>query len=69
MPVDDTIARVISRLDPLQFQHCFLSWMTSVSQRSKGAVIALDGQVLRGSYNRDDRASAIVLLPVPMVSC
>lgn len=28
MPVDDTIARVISRLDPLQFQHCFLSWMT-----------------------------------------
>lgn len=59
MPVDDTIARVISRLDPLQFQHCFLSWMTSVSQRSNGDVIALDGKVLRGSYHRDDRASAI----------
>lgn len=59
LPVDDTIARVMSRLDPVQFQHCFLNWMQSVSARSEGAIISIDGKVLRRSYHREDRASAI----------
>lgn len=59
LPVHDTIARVISRLDPVQFQYCFLNWMAAVSKRCEGDVIALDGKVLRGSYDRDNRASAL----------
>lgn len=59
LPVHDTIARVISSLDPEQFQSCFLKWMKAVSTRTKGELIAIDGKVLRSSYNRDDRQSTI----------
>jgi len=59
LPVHDTIARVISSLDPEQFQSCFLKWMQAVSTSAKGELIAIDGKVLRSSYNRDDRQSTI----------
>ena len=53
------IARVISSLDPEQFQLCFLKWMQAVNSSAKGQLIAIDGKVLRSSYNRDDRQSTI----------
>jgi predicted transposase YbfD/YdcC len=59
LPVDDTIARVISRLNPEQFQCSFINWMRAVSSLSNGAVIAIDGKVLRRSYNPGDRASTL----------
>ena len=59
LPVHDTIARVMSSLAPEQFQACFLKWMQAVNTRSKGELIAIDGKVLRSSYNRDDRQSTI----------
>lgn len=62
LPVDDTIARVVSRLDPVQFQHYFLNWMQAVSARSEGRVIAIDGKVLRRSYHPKDRTSAIHMI-------
>ena len=30
VPADDTIARIISGIDPEQFQQCFVTWMQSV---------------------------------------
>ena len=59
LPVHDTIARVMSSLAPEQFQACFLKWMKAVNSRAKGELIAIDGKVLRSSYNRDDRQSTI----------
>lgn len=59
LPVHDTIARVMSSLAPEQFQACFLKWMQAVNTRAKGELIAIDGKVLRSSYNRDDRQSTI----------
>lgn len=59
LPVHDTIARVISSLDPEQFQSCFLKWMQAVHSSVKGELIAIDGKVLRSSYNRNDRQSTI----------
>ncbi|MFV8423387.1 ISAs1 family transposase, partial [Vibrio parahaemolyticus] len=59
LPVHDTIARVVSSIDPLEFQQCFLSWMKAVRASSEGDIIAIDGKVLRSSYNRDDRKSTI----------
>ncbi len=59
LPVHDTIARVMSSLAPEQFQACFLKWMKAVNFRAKGELIAIDGKVLRSSYNRDDRQSTI----------
>ena len=59
LPVDDTIARILSRLDPSQFQKCFIRWMKSVSAQTEGQLVAIDGKVLRSSYNRQDRLSTI----------
>lgn len=59
VPVDDTIARVISRIRPEQFNQCFVEWMQSVNRLSKGDIVAIDGKTLRGSYDRDDRLSTI----------
>ena len=59
LPVHDTIARIVSCIEPCQLQRCFVSWMRSVSKTLDGEVIAIDGKTLRGSYNRDDRKSTI----------
>ena len=59
VPVDDTIARTISRIDPEQFTACFVSWMQAVNELSGGELVAIDGKTLRGSYNREDRKSTI----------
>lgn len=59
IPVDDTIARTISRIKPEEFSTCFINWMQDVHELTKGEVIAIDGKTLRGSYNREDRNSTI----------
>jgi predicted transposase YbfD/YdcC len=50
IPSHDTIARVFSRLNPEEFQKCFLSWIQSISCFNPGEVIAIDGKTLRHSY-------------------
>ncbi|SFO11562.1 Predicted transposase YbfD/YdcC associated with H repeats [Xenorhabdus japonica] len=55
LPVDDTIARIISRLDPTQFQPCFIQWVQVVNDRTEGEIIAIDGKRLRGFYDRNTR--------------
>lgn len=59
IPVHDTIARVVSSIEPDQFQSCFLMWMQAVNATSSGDLVAIDGKALRSSYNREDRRSAI----------
>ena len=41
IPVDDTIARIISALSVSGFQDCFMSWMEDVVKLSDGEIIAL----------------------------
>lgn len=41
LPIHDTIARVVSRIDSEQFQQCFIGWMKSVSELSEGQLIAI----------------------------
>jgi predicted transposase YbfD/YdcC len=52
IPSHDTFGRVFARLNPEQFQQCFLTWIQAVSAVTHGQVIAIDGKVLRGSCNR-----------------
>lgn len=59
LPVHDTIARIICRLDPAQFRSCFIHWAQSVSARTSGELIAIDGKTLKNSYDREDRLSTI----------
>ncbi|PSW23121.1 ISAs1 family transposase [Photobacterium phosphoreum] len=62
IPADDTIARIISTIEPKPFQECFINWMSSVHTLTEGQVVAIDGKTLRGSYNREDRSSTIHMI-------
>lgn len=59
IPSDDSIARIISSIEPEQFHQCFVDWMKAVSNLTEGQVVAIDGKTLRGSYNREDKNSTI----------
>jgi predicted transposase YbfD/YdcC len=59
IPSHDTFNRVFARLDAEQFQACFLSWMSAVSEMIEGQVIAIDGKVLRRSHDHGVGKGAI----------
>jgi predicted transposase YbfD/YdcC len=59
IPSHDTFTRVFARLDPEQFQACFLRWMKAVSEVIGGQVIAIDGKVLRRSHDQGIGKTAI----------
>ena len=59
VPVDDTIARIISALSVSGFQDCFLSWMEDVVKLSDGEIIALDGKTHRRTHDRKRGVKAL----------
>jgi predicted transposase YbfD/YdcC len=59
IPSDDTFRRVIGRIDPRQFQHCFLDWVRSVYELTQGQVVAIDGKQSRRSFDRTAGKTAI----------
>lgn len=59
IPVDDTIARVMRKLNTDGFKERFIAWMQDVSITTNGDVIAVDGKTLRRSHNHKEGQSAI----------
>ena len=59
IPSHDTFSRVFARLNPQQFQQCFLNWIKSINQMTNREVIAIDGKSLRHSYDKEAGLSAI----------
>lgn len=59
IPVHDTIARVVSCINPKKFHECFINWMRECHSSEDGSVIAIDGKTLRGSYDKSRRRGAI----------
>lgn len=59
VPVDDTIARLMRKLNTKQFANCFTDWIQAVTKATNGDIIAIDGKTLRGSFNSSDGKSAI----------
>jgi predicted transposase YbfD/YdcC len=59
IPSDDTFRRVIGRIDPRQFQQCFLDWVRSVYELTQGQVVAIDGKQSRRSHDRPTGKTAI----------
>lgn len=49
----------MARLDPLEFQHCFVNWIQAVRDLTAGQIIALDGKTLRHSFDRASGQAAI----------
>ncbi len=62
IPSEDTINRLFSSIDSSQFESCFIDWVNSISDLSKGQVIAIDGKTLRGAKSGGKKS------PVHMVS-
>lgn len=62
IPSHDTFSRVFARLNPEQFQQCFINWIKSISNITSGQVIAIDGKTLLHSYDSgaDKRAIHMV---------
>ena len=62
IPSHDTLGEVFSRLDPEQFQSCFMGWTREVAQLAPGEVVAIDGKTVRRSYDRSRNRQAIHLV-------
>ena len=63
IPSHDTFGRVFARIDPIQFQHCFMRWMRAMYQVTHGEVVPIDGKTLRHSFDTE-----LGLAPIHMVS-
>jgi predicted transposase YbfD/YdcC len=59
IPVHDTIARIISAIEPSQFQDCFINWMKEAELSTQGEIIAVDGKTVRRSHDKKGKRSAI----------
>lgn len=59
IPVHDTIARIISAIEPSQFQDCFINWMKEAELSTQGEIIAVDGKTVRRSFNKKGKQGAI----------
>lgn len=62
IPSHDTFNRVLSLLKPSEFQRGFRAWVNSVVALVGGAVVALDGKVLRRSHARSRAQQALNLV-------
>ena len=53
IPSHDTFGRVFARLDPAEFQRCFVGWVQAVvGPLGEAEVVAVDGKTLRRSHDR-----------------
>jgi predicted transposase YbfD/YdcC len=59
IPSEDTLRRVLARLDPAAFEKALLGWIQAVQEITANRLVAIDGKTLRGSYNRQDGRAAI----------
>src|SRR5260370_2285507 len=50
IPSHDTFGRVFARLDPEQFQACFLSWVQAINAIFPAQQIAIDGKTTPPSH-------------------
>src|SRR4051794_39788750 len=52
IPSHDTFSDVFGRINPVEFQRCFVGWVQAVYQLTQGQVIAIDGKTLCGSGDK-----------------
>ena len=62
IPSHDTFGRVFARLDPAQFEACFLRWIRALAELLPSEVVAVDGKDLRGSVDHPAGKAAICLV-------
>ena len=62
IPSHDTFGRVFARLDPTEFQQCFVAWVQAVLGDAPGQVVAVDGKTLRRSADHAHEREAVHLV-------
>ena len=59
IPSEDTIGRVLARVDPGAFEKCLLSWIQAVQEVTAHRLVSIDGKTLRGSADIERGRAAI----------
>ncbi len=62
LPSHDTFGDGFSRLDPEQFQRCFMEWTQAIADLIPGEVVAIDGKTARRSHDKRPCKEAIHLV-------
>ncbi|MGQ3685239.1 MAG: ISAs1 family transposase [Candidatus Loosdrechtia sp.] len=62
IPSHDTFGRVFSLIHPEKIQKCFIEWVQSVMNHSKGEIIAIDGKTARRSFDNKKGTSALHMI-------
>jgi len=62
IPSHDTFGRIFEKMNPNEFQHSFMRWIESVTELTKGQVIAIDGKTLRRSHDKSNDKKAIHMI-------
>ncbi|MFP5275430.1 ISAs1 family transposase [Coleofasciculus sp.] len=62
IPSDDTFRRVFEFINPEELNRCFLKWVETLMTKMGGEVIPIDGKTIRGSYDRNQRKSALHMI-------
>lgn len=60
IPSHDTFERVFENLDSEAFNKAFINWTTTITDKSEGRIIAIDGKTSRRSHDGDKGAIHIV---------
>ena len=62
IPSHDTLNDVFSKIDPDQFETCFIHWVQSIAHLLPGGVIAVDGKTVRRSHDAAENKKAIHII-------
>ncbi len=59
IPSNDTVRRVFTNIDPVEFRESFMSWVHTIYQSYDGQIIVIDGKTLRRSHDKGIGKTAI----------
>jgi hypothetical protein len=62
IPSEDTINRLLTSINSIQLENCFIEWVSSIADLSLGQIIAIDGKTIRGAKHKGKKS------PIHMVS-
>ena len=64
IPSHDTFERVFAEINPKEFANCFTAWSQALAKITDGAIVAIDGKILRSSYRDSSKKSALHLVNI-----
>ena len=59
IPSHDTFGRVFARLNPIEFQKCFSSWIDELRRSTGEDILSIDGKTIRNSFDKASSKAAI----------